>query len=308
MMQIRGNLIGLGGSREVRVTVEFGRLDAASAANAVQNRFGGTIRSDGPHRLSVSGTEFGKFKIELDRDWIDRSAGGHFVLDKAKERPDDISRDLVPTEVITPPMPADRLCEIDVLVHDLVRLSAQGTRDGPLNRFCAHMTPSLDPADLTPGSILRVLQAFLLEAPAQCVAPDIDPIRTLPPLVDPFPSDYVDRVLDPDYAPTFAALIDDYLRSNATGDRELDMLPLFSLVDRARVQLAVPDSRISARAVFHWRLPNADFEHPGWSVAGQWSRRLRIERLSLDVADLADRLAHRAHLAAAEDQRLAARS
>lgn len=294
MTNFRGSLIGLGGSRRVGVEIEFGRLDATTAAGAVQRRFGGTIRSDGPHRQSVRGTEFGTFKIELDWDWVNRSGGGDSMLDKAKEMLGDISRDLVPTEVVTPPMPAERLAELDVLVHDLVRLGAQGTRGGLFNGFGVHLNPSLNADDITPEAIRRVLQVYLLESHDLRAAIDVDPIRVLLPFVDPFPSGYLDRVLDPGYAPTFPALIDDYLQFNATRNRELDMLPLFALVDRGRVQSAVSDPLISARPTFHWRLPNADFERAGWSVAGQWSRWLRIERLSLDATGLSARLARRA--------------
>ena len=152
------------------------------------------------------------------------------------------------------------------------------------------------------------MQAYLLQAPVLHGSGDSDPTGSRPPIVDPFPVRYVDHVLDPAYAPGFETLIADYLMFNPTRNRPLDMLPLFSLIDRPRVSRAVPDQRISARPSFRWRLPDAEFEIPPWSVAGRWTQWLRVETASLDADDLAARLAHRTRSTAVEQQRLAARN
>ena len=300
MDKIRGNLIGRSGARPVGVEIELGRVDSAGAANAVHRRFGGTIRIDGPHRMSVRGTEFGNFRIERDEagDGSGKSTGFLADIGCAPAR----------TVAATPPMPANRLSEIDVLVHDLVRLGAQSTWAGLLNGIGLHLNPSLAPADLTPSAILRVMQAYLLQALVLHGSGDSDPTGSRPPIVDPFPVRYVDHVLDPAYAPGFETLIADYLMFNPTRNRPLDMLPLFSLIDRPRVSRAVPDQRISARPSFRWRLPDAEFEIPPWSVAGRWTQWLRVETASLDADDLAARLAHRTRSTAVEQQRLAARN
>jgi hypothetical protein len=289
---IEDSWIGHGGRRPVGVEIEFGGLDAIGAAGAVQHRFGGAIRPDGPHRVRVEATELGDFKVELDWDWIHAPSDDAFV-DRAKAMLGDIGAELVPMEVVTPPVPAGRLPEIDSLVRDLVRLGAEGTRAGLLYAFGLHLNPALGPADLAALPILRVLQAYLLEAVALRAAIDVDPVRTLLPFVERFPPDYADHVLDPDYAPTLAGLIDDYLRFNPTRNRELDLLPLFAWIDADRVRHAVPDPRIRGRPTFHWRLPNADFDAPGWTVARQWLRWLAIEEAALAVEDLAARLAER---------------
>ena len=209
------------------------------------------------------------------------------LVDKAKEFLGELGREWVPTEIVTPPLPAGRLPEIDALVHTLVRLGAECTRTGLLNGFGLHLNPSLGPADLGAAPILAVLQSYLLDAPALRVAIDVDPVRSLLPFVEPFPPAYVDHTLDPDYRPTMSVLIDDYLRFNPTRNRELDLLPLFAEIDRDRVQRAVSDPRVSARPTFHWRLPNADLEDPLWTVAGQWARWLGVEERSLDRDALA---------------------
>ncbi|MEQ9330577.1 amidoligase family protein [Thalassobaculum sp.] len=287
------SLIGRGGRRPVGVEVEFGGLDAERAADAVRRRFGGTIRRSGAHRLYVDDTELGRFKVELDWDWVHAADDDTGFMNKAKQLLGDIGREVVPTEVVTPPMPAGRLPELDSLVADLARLGAEGTRSGLLYGFGLHLNPALGPADLDAGPIRRVLQAYMLAAPALRAAIDVPPMRALLPFVEPFPPGYVELVLAPDYDPPLPQLIDDYLRLNPTRNRELDLLPLFAELDGERVRRMVPDPHVSARPTFHWRLPNADFESPDWTVAGQWARWLQVERAALDADELAERLAER---------------
>jgi len=292
MTHIEDSWIGRGGRRPVGVEIEFGGLDAMRAAGAVARRFGGTVRPDGPHRVHVEATELGRFMVELDWDWIHAPSDDAFV-DMAKEMLGDIGAELVPMEVVTPPVPAGRLPEIDSLVRDLVALGAEGTRAGLFYAFGLHLNPSIGAADLAAGPILRVLQAYLLEAAALRASIDVDPVRSILPFVEPFPPEYVDHVLDPDYTPDIGRLIDDYLRFNPTRNRELDLLPLLAWIDPERVRAAVADPRMKGRPTFHWRLPNADFDAPGWTVTRQWLRWLRIEEASLEVEELAARLAER---------------
>jgi hypothetical protein len=286
-------VIGRGGRRRVGVEIEFGKLDSDRAAAAVQRRFGGTIESGGPHRVAVRNTELGDFRVELDWGWVHGTAGKGGVVDKAKTLLADLGREVVPTELVTPPMPAGRLPEIDSLVMDFVELGAEGTRSGLFNGFGLHLNPSLAADDLAADPIRRVLQAYLLEAPALRVAIDVDPMRRLLPFVEPFPQPYIDHVLHPDYAPSLEQLIDDYIRFSPTRNRELDLLPLFAQIDEERIRRALPDPRVSARPTFHWRLPNADIEDPNWTVAGQWARWQRIEEMACDTAALTERLTER---------------
>lgn len=284
--------IGRGGRRPVGVEVEFGGLDAIRAAEAVRARFGGMVVPDGPHRVHVSDTELGDFKVELDWDWV-HAPSSDALVDKAKSMLGDIGAELVPMEVVTPPVPAGRLPEIDALIRDLVRMGAEGTRAGLFYAFGLHLNPSLGPADLAAVPIRRVLQAYLLEADALRAEIDVDPVRSLLPFVEPFPTAYVDHVLDPDYAPDLDGMIADYLRFNPTRNRELDLLPLFAGLDGERVRQTVQDPHVKGRPTFHWRLPNADLEVPGWTVARQWMRWLRVEQATLDADALAARLAER---------------
>jgi hypothetical protein len=84
-----------------------------------------------------------------------------------------------------------------------------------------------------------------------------------------------------------STLIDDYLSFNATRNRALDMLPLFSMVDEDRVMNAVNDGKIKARPTFHYRLPNCQIEHPGWQLSEEWNLWWVIEALASDQDALA---------------------
>src|SRR3546814_5720713 len=90
-------------------------------------------------------------------DWSSDVCSSDLVY-KAKAMLGDIGAELVPMELVTPPVPAGRLPEIDSLVRDLVRRGAGGTRAGLLYAFGLHLNPVLGAADLGAGPVLRVLQ------------------------------------------------------------------------------------------------------------------------------------------------------
>lgn len=285
--------LGRGGDRRVGIEIEFGRLDARRAAEAVRARFGGTAEAAGPHRVRVVDTSVGDFVVELDWRFVHDKADDNGILDQARDLLGDVGREVVPTEVVSPPMPADRVGDFDALVRDLRQLGAEGTRGGLLNGFGLHLNPELWPADRQADPIRRVLQAYLLKSGELRSAIGVDPVRSLLPFVEQFPARYADKVLAPDYRPDLDRLIDDYMADNPTRNRELDMLVLFTELDAERVRRALRDPLVSARPTFHWRLPNADLEDPNWSVEREWDRWLSVERLACDEAALADALADR---------------
>src|SRR3546814_15804586 len=94
----------------------------------------------------VCSSDLGDFKVELDWDWIHAPSEDALVY-KAKAMLGDIGAELVPMELVTPPVPAGRLPEIDSLVRDLVRRGAGGTRAGLLYAFGLHLHPVLGAAD-----------------------------------------------------------------------------------------------------------------------------------------------------------------
>jgi hypothetical protein len=112
------------------------------------------------------------------------------------------------------------------------------------------------------------------------VAPDAT--RHLLGFADPFPADYVRRVVSPDYWPDTPGFIDDYLAANPTRNRDLDLLPLLVHLDEPRVRAALPNEKINRRPTFHYRLPDARASDPGWSIGPDWNRWVAVERLACD--------------------------
>ena len=141
--------------------------------------------------------------------------------------------------------------------------------------------------DLTVGTILAHLRAFMLLDPwlrATSFATRIQRVAAPPD----FPDDYTRLVLSPDYRPDLAGFADDYLAANPSRDRALDLLPLLLHLDAQRVRRLLPREKISARAVFHYRLPQAHVGDEGWSIAADWNRWVAVERLAADPERLAE--------------------
>jgi hypothetical protein len=191
----------------------------------------------------------------------------------------------VPCEIVCPPIPWDKCHALDGLVAELRRLGAAGTREGLFYAFGAQLNPELPRLDVE--TILSTVRAFVLLRDWLRFEIDVDVVRRMAFFESPFPNGYCAQVLDPDYAPDLAGFIDDYLESNATRDRELDLLPLLCHLDEDRVRAALPDEKINPRPTWHYRLPNSEVERSDWSIGLEWDRWVRVERLAADPDRLA---------------------
>lgn len=278
-------------SRKVGVEIEFGGLGTVETARVVQDRLGGGIDGVTPYAATVRETRIGDVTVELDWSWMQKAGDDGGIIDQTKEVIADLGRDVVPMEIVAPPLEAERLGELDCLVRGLAENGAKGTRAGLLNGFGLHLNPEVWKADLNAGTLLRVLQAYLILSPDLRRDIQVDFTRSILPFVAAFGDDYMRHVIDPAYDPTMDRLIDDYINFNPTRNRELDMLPLFAHIDSDRVRTRLEDQKISARPTFHWRLPNADLENPNWSVAHEWKRWLTVEELAIDDRRLGARVA-----------------
>jgi hypothetical protein len=82
------------------------------------------------------------------------------------------------------------------------------------------------------------------------VRADINLTRRITSYIDPFPIEYVRKVIAPAYRPDLGTLIDDYLEHNPTRNRALDLLPLFLHLDEERVRAITDDPLIKPRPTF----------------------------------------------------------
>ena len=278
-----------GDPRRVGVELEFAAVSATDAAGIVRSAFGGTIERVNQHKFKISDTALGDFEAELDwqflHDGEDEGASEEDARSKKTDFQDafrgvlgDVAATIVPCEIVCPPVALSELHRLDALLADLRKLGAQGTTANPLYAFGAQLNPEI--AEKSAAYIVSVLKAYLLVSDWLRAVISLDLTRRVLTYTDPFPVDYVLKVVDPGYWPDMEDLIDDYLRHNPVRNRELDMLPLFSWLDRSRVQAVMSDARVKSRPTFHYRLPDTRLDRPDWTVATEWNRWCVVERLA----------------------------
>jgi hypothetical protein len=269
--------------RGVGVELEYAGLTAEQSALALAEALGGDVVQEDPHAFSVKGSDLGDIAIELDSRYMhpDKhpSVLGE-VGSKVASWLGSATTYLIPCELVTAPIPIDRLHDVDRAVEVLRRAGGKGTQDGALYAFGLHFNPEAPAHDAE--TIASILKAFMLLNGwlRRQVAPDAT--RTFLGFADPFPEEYVRKLVDPEYWPDLATFIDDYLIANPTRNRDLDVLPLLTFLDETRVRAVLPGEKIHPRPTFHYRLPDARVSDPGWSIAPDWNRWVAVERLAAE--------------------------
>ena len=272
--------------------VEFGALSARQGAAALADGLGGSLIEEDAHALTVAGTALGDLMVEIDTRYAhpQRHTGTRWgrLGTKGAAGLGAASKYFVPRELVTPPMPLDRLSLVDRAVAVLRRAGARET--GPA-AFGLHFNP--EPPGLDGETITALLKAFLLlnDWLRQEARPRL--LHRLGSGRD-FPPAYIRRVLAAEYWPNLDDLMNDYLAANPTRNRDLDLLPLFLHFDEERVRARLPHEKIGKRAALHYRLPTARVSQPNWSIAPDWNRWVAAERLAADRPRL-ERLADAAY-------------
>ncbi len=287
-----------GEPRHVGVEIEFASLSVQDSAQKLQAMFGGTMVEEDPHRLHLRETRLGNFTCELDTQYAhdkpdrNRNGGRRGFFDGSIEKLrarlrvlfGDISSLVMPCEVVAPPIVLADLHRLDDLVEELAKAGGSGTRASVFYAFGAQLNPDI--AEQSSEWIVSVLKAYLLLSDWLRAVIAVDLTRKLTSYTDPFPASYVRQVVDPAYWPDMGRLMADHIAANPTRNRELDMLPLFAWIDEAYVKARVDDPRISKRPTFHYRLPDANVDLPGWNVTLEWNRWCAVERLADNRAAL----------------------
>ncbi|WP_374708186.1 amidoligase family protein [Salinicola avicenniae] len=304
-----------GRDRCIGVEIEFAGIGPIAAAELTQRTFGGKLEQLSAHRARVSGTPWGDFRIELDSKYVhpderllDRARaldgdppglGEHLrasLHSRTREWLGDMVAGLVPTEIVSPPLPWPQLERFDTLLQALRVHGAEGTDASLLYGFGLHLNPEI-PAP-TVDSVLAHLRAYLILADWLRDQIAVDVTRDVLPHTRPFHSDYACQVLAPDYRPDMVTLIDDYLAANPTRNRELDLLPLFAWLMPDHPSPLLKEALVSPRPTYHYRLPNAALSDSAWGVSVEWNRWAEVEKLAADPDRLAERsAAYRQHLA-----------
>lgn len=279
-----------GEARQVGIEIEMHGIPVDRLAKVVQDAIGGTVKkvTRSEYALEVPGQ--GTYRIEVDyallkemaKDEAARESDADTLpRDLAIEALDALSSLVVPCEIVGPPLAMHAICEpMDAIVEAAREAGANGTRASFAFAFGVHL--NVEPPDMEATTILSYMRAFVCLFDWIVWDGKVDLSRRITPYINAFPGDYLALILAPDYQPDMAALIADYLESNATRNRALDMLPLMAFVDGKAVSEAVDDDRVKARPAFHYRLANSCVDERGWSVAGPWNRWVKIEQLAAD--------------------------
>ena len=278
-----------GEKRRIGVELELSGLELDQITELVQETVGGRTVKTSPYEALVEETEIGNIRVEFDarvfremkvRNFFTEVDEERFLSETDREQLENflatLAGWLIPYEIVFPPIEPSQLPILEKLRARLGE-NAEGTGSSVVNAFGLHLNTEVP--DTNVATILAFLRAFLVLYEELKQAHDIDPIRSLSGFISPFPKGYQALVLDESYRPTMATLIDDYLKTNATRNRPLDLLPLMLFVDPDRVRAKLPDEKISARPALHYRMPNSMIDDPGWSISREWAAWLKVEYL-----------------------------
>ncbi|MFN2300289.1 MAG: amidoligase family protein [Gammaproteobacteria bacterium] len=277
-----------GAPRRIGVEIEMNGLPLDALAELVANALDLTVEETGRYERALHGDSAGDWQVEVDfqllkelgREVRDEDTFADDLRSTAEEALKRLAEPLVPLELVSPPLPMERLSDIRRLIPLLRDAGAKGTSENLTNAFGMQFNPEIPAADS--DTLLAYLKAFLCLQDWLFKRADIDVARRATSYVDPFPSEYVRAVVAVDYWPDRDRMIDDYLTANPTRNRALDLMPLFLHLDEQRVRAATDDPLIKARPTFHYRLPNSDIGRPGWGMELAWNDWLEVERLAAD--------------------------
>ena len=273
-------------ARRCGVELEFAGLTVAQAAGVVQDLWGGAITQARARDVVIEGGRFGRVKVELD-------------ISLQKQWAEDLAAqalgDLVPVEIVTAPLAQADLPQVDALAVGLRNAGGLGTQARLAYGFGLHLNPEL-PSPVGGGpdgtGLVAVACAYgLLEGWLRASDP-VDLARRLLPFVAPWPPALVDALVaaPPDLLDLagFARL---YVAHAPTRHHGLDLLPALEHLCPQALGDVPPEHLKGGRPTFHYRLPEARLDAPGWSVAYEWNRWVLVEAVAA-APDLLAELAH----------------
>lgn len=280
--------------RKVGFEIEFGGLSLPDTAQIIVNLYGGSLVKKHNFSFVVEKTRYGDFALESDSRFLSQEkykiylekmgvAQDSALTENVEKLLEKLAGTLLPFEVAMPPIPMNELDAAEKIRQKLFEHSAQGTSSSIFAAFGMQLNPEIP--DFKPQTVLSYLRAFFLLYDWLVAESEIVIARKIAPYIHPFPLEYMDMVLDPDYNPTMNQLMADYLEFSPTRNRPLDLLPLFSYLNKDLVFLyPVEKKLIKPRPTFHYRLPNSEIDDPDWSFAKEWNKWVHVENLAFDSA------------------------
>lgn len=292
-----------GNERRAGFELEFAAVDIQRCAELITDIFGGNLVRHHSMQIAIEDCEAGDFRIELDAQFAikmaerlegDPAIEGDFLASfsspefrkKLSQWIHKTAAEVVPLEIVTPPLALSELPKLEALREKLYEESAAGTGAGLLYGFGMHINPSAYSTDVS--EVRDVIRAFVLLYPWLREVMQINISRRITSFIDPYPHRYASKITQPDYAPDIRTLIRDYVADNPTRNRALDLLPLFAWLEPEFLhqQPLAKNEKLSARPTFHYRLPNCELDVPEWRIARDWNYWLEVETLALDKEKL----------------------
>ncbi len=274
--------------RRVGFELEFAGLEFRETVRVLEQVYqtSAQVKTEAEAVLQAPG--LGKFVVEVDSELAKQLAKARAQARSGDSAEDDplaqwlvnLTTELVPVEVVCPPVSLERLPQLDAMVRALRSAGAEGTAESVVYAFGVHINPELPALDA--ATISRYLKAYVVSQDWLIRRHRVDMTRRLMPYIDVYPGSYSRRVVEYGDDVSLETLMDDYLQYNATRNRALDLLPLFTELDAERVRRAVIDSRINPRPTFHYRLPNCEIERGDWGLAESWNIWCVVETLAAD--------------------------
>ena len=277
--------------RRVGFELEYSGIDLEDSADILKELTGGRIEKENAFSYAVHTDDWGKFSVEVDAALLKGGKYKEYLATagidvdelEVSETLDDLLRRLastiVPTEIVTPPIPFTHLAFMDDIISALRDKKAKGTRASVFYAFGLHINTEVVSTDAV--YLLNHIRAFSLLFDWICEETGIDLSRRLAPYIEPYPDIYVEYILDQHYQPDADTLIDDYLEMVGSRNHALDMLPIFADMQKEQVMSrALEPELIKSRPAFHYRLANSLVDQPDWSVADEWRYWLEIEKLA----------------------------
>jgi hypothetical protein len=279
-----------GTERRVGFEFEYSGVGLRKSAEIVAGLTGGLIEKNHRFSYKVEGGKFGTFQIESDssmlaqKRWEPRLRELGFIdrpllRDKIESWLEAVSDELVPFEIVTPPIGLSEIEFAENLRIALLEAGAKGTHHRFFSAYGFQFNPEVP--DFKVETLLSILRAFFLLYDRLNESEDVPVARRLLPYIDPFPESYVSKVLDLRYSPTLKGFMRDYLSASPTRNRPLDLLPLFRYLDEGLTfSYGVEKHLVKARPTFHYRLPSSLVDEVDWSIATEWNKWVEIENLA----------------------------
>jgi hypothetical protein len=278
--------------RSVGFELEFSNIDIEQVLNILEKEFNFEINKVNNYYYELN-SEYGKFTLELDFELLTKQKLKKGAKDLSRVTGINIdqkdiesiekliakfSKDIVPYEISTPPLPLTEIDMVENIVQKLSKNNAKGTTYKIYNAFGLHI--NVEVISLDTDSLLAYLRAYVILQDFINKDAKVNLARKITPFIDNFKSDYIKYILDLDYTPSISEFIKDYIKFNPTRNRSLDMLPILCFIDEQTVRGLLPDEKIKPRPAFHYRLSNSKIGEKNWRVSDEWDRWILVENLA----------------------------